>query len=146
MSNIKRFDPFADLFPLDPFGEDFFKGFSLRPVFSKMESEPRMRLDVSESDGNYVVKAEIPGVRKEDVKVSVDGRQVSISAELKKEKEEKDNGKVIRSERYYGSAMRSFTLGEEVDEDRASARCEDGVLVLTLPKKPGTKSKQLTIG
>ena len=104
-----------------------------------------MRLDVSESDGNYVVKAEIPGVRKEDVKVSVDGRQVSISAELKKEKEEKDNGKVIRSERYYGSAMRSFTLGEEVDEGRASARCEDGVLVLTLPKKPGTKSKQLTI-
>jgi HSP20 family protein len=145
MANIKRFDPFADLVDFDPLSEDFFKGFSLRPIFQRMESEPQMRLDVSESDGNYVVKAEIPGVKKEDVRVSVDGRQVSISAELKKEKEQKDNGKVIRSERYYGSAMRSFTLAEEVDESKANAKCEDGVLVLTLPKKPGTKSKQLTI-
>lgn len=143
MSNLARFNPFTEL--RDPFSDDFFKGFALRPVFRMMESEPQMRLDLTEDDKNFFVKAEIPGVKKEDIKVSVDGNQVSLSAEIKKEKEEKEGSKVIRSERYYGSVARSFTLDENVDSSAASAKYEDGVLQLTLPKKPNGKSHVLKI-
>jgi HSP20 family protein len=143
MSNLARFNPFTEL--RDPFSDDFFKGFALRPVFRMMESEPQMRLDLTEDDKNFFVKAEIPGVKKEDIKVSVDANQVSLSAEVKKEKEEKEGSKVIRSERYYGSVARSFTLGENVDSSAASAKYEDGVLQLTLPKKPNGKSHVLKI-
>ena len=143
MSNLARFNPFTEL--RDPFSDDFFKGFALRPVFRMMESEPQIRLDLTEDDKNFFVKAEIPGVKKEDIKVSVDGNQVSLSAEIKKEKEEKEGSKVIRSERYYGSVARSFTLDENVDSSAASAKYEDGVLQLTLPKKPNGKSHVLKI-
>ena len=143
MSNLARFNPFSEL--RDPFSDDFFKGFALRPVYRMMEGEPQMRLDMSEDDKNFFVKAEIPGVKKEDIKVSVDGNQVSVSGEVKKEKEEKEGSKVIRSERYYGSVARSFTLGESVDQSAAVAKYEDGVLQLTLPKKPNGKSHVLKI-
>lgn len=144
MANITRVDPFTELARFDPFGDDFFKGFSLQPVFQRMEIDPQMRLDVSEDDKVYTVKAEIPGVTKEDIKVSIDGNRVSISAEVKKEREEKDGeekdgegkegSKVIRRERYFGSVSRSFTLAQDVDEGSAQARYDSGVLVLTLPK------------
>ena len=143
MSNLARLNPFSEL--RDPFSDDFFKGFALRPVYRMMEGEPQMRLDLTEDDRNFFVKAEIPGVKKEDIKVSVDGNQVSVSAEVKKEKEEKQGSKVIRSERYYGSVARSFTLGESVDPSAALAKYEDGVLQLTLPKKPNGKSHVLKI-
>lgn len=143
MSHLARFNPFSEL--RDPFSDDFFKGFALRPVYRMMEGEPQMRLDLSEDDRHFFVKAEIPGVRKEDIKVSVDGNQVSVSAEVKKEKEEKEGSKVIRSERYYGSVARSFTLGENVDQSAAQAKYEDGVLQLTLPKKPNGQSHMLKI-
>ena len=143
MSNLARFNPFSEL--RDPFSDDFFKGFALRPVYRMMEGEPQMRLDLSEDERHFFVKAEIPGVRKEDIKVSVDGNQVSVSAEVKKEKEEKEGSKVIRSERYYGSVARSFTLGENVDQSAAQAKYEDGVLQLTLPKKPNGQSHMLKI-
>jgi HSP20 family protein len=143
MSNLARFNPFTEL--RDPFGDDFFKGFALRPVFRMTEGEPQMRLDLTEDDKNFFVKAEIPGVKKEDIKVSVDGNQVSLSAEIKKEKEDKEGAKLIRSERYYGSVARSFTLGENVDQAAASAKYEDGVLQLTLPKKSNGKNHLLKI-
>jgi HSP20 family protein len=143
MSNLARFNPFSEL--RDPFADDFFKGFALRPVYRMMEGEPQMRLDLSEDDRHFFVKAEIPGVRKEDIKVSVDGNQVSLSAEVKKEKEEKEGAKVIRSERYYGSVARSFTLGENVDPSAAQAKYDNGVLQLTLPKKPNGQSHLLKI-
>ncbi len=111
----------------------------------KSDSEPQMRLDLTEDDKNFFVKAEIPGVKKEDIKVSVEGNQVSLSAEVKKEKEEKEGSKIIRSERYYGSVARSFTLDESVDQAKASAKYEDGVLQLTLPKKPNGQSHLLKI-
>lgn len=145
MANITRFDPFAELTRFSPFGQDFFKGFALHPVFQGMESQPQIRLDVTEDDKAYIVKAEIPGVQKSDIKVSVDGNQVSISAEVKKEKEEKEGKKVIRSERYYGSVSRSFTLAQDVDQGAAQAKYTDGVLELTLPKKPGGSAKQITV-
>lgn len=145
MANITRFNPFRELESFDPFSDDFFKGFALRPVFRQLESEPQMRLDVTEDEKAYTVKAEIPGVNKEDIKVSIEGSQVSISAEVKKETEEKEGNKLIRSERYYGSVSRSFSLAQDVDDGSASAKYENGVLVLNLPKKPGTTARKLTI-
>lgn len=142
MANITRFDPFSDLAPL---ANDLFKGLSLRPFLRGMEMEPQIRMDISEDEKAYMVKAEIPGVNKEDIKVSVDGNVVSISAEVKKESEEKEGAKVLRSERYFGRVARSFSLDEDIDEGAAQAKYHDGVLELTLPKKPGAKSRNITI-
>lgn len=143
MSNLARFNPFSEL--RDPFSDDFFKGFALRPLYRLTEGEPQMRLDLSEDDKHFFVKAEIPGVKKEDIKVSVDGNLVSLSAEVKKETEEKQGTKLIRSERYHGSVSRSFTLNESVDSSAAQAKYEDGVLQLTLPKKHNGQSHLLKI-
>jgi HSP20 family protein len=84
-------------------------------------------------------------VKKEDIKVNIDGDEVSISAETRVEKEAKEGERVLRSERYVGKVARSFKLAEEIDESRASAKYSDGVLELTLPKKAATAAKQLTI-
>jgi HSP20 family protein len=146
-SNLMRFDPFVDVARLDPFRsgiEDFFRDFSMFPTMRGMESGSRIRMDVSETEQEYTVKADIPGVQKEDIKVAIDGNQVSVSAEIKDEKETNTSG-VIRSERYYGQQSRSFTLPQEVDDTKAQAKYENGVLYLTLPKKAGTGGKQLTI-
>ena len=145
MTSITRFNPFNELARMDPFADEFFKGFALRPVYGSNETAPQMRLDVTEDDKAYTVKAEIPGVSKDDIKVSVDGNMVSISAEVKKEKEEKEGEKVIRSERYYGSVSRSFTVSHDVDENAASAKYTEGVLELTLPKKPGGSARQVKV-
>lgn len=104
-----------------------------------------IKMDVSESDGAYVINAEIPGVKKEDIKVEIDGNQVSISAETKNIKDVKDDERVLRSERYYGKVSRSFTLAQEVEESTASAKYESGVLELTLPKKATSKAKLLAV-
>ena len=147
MNNLTPYDPFSGLSRFDPLGDfdDMFKGFTLKPVLRGMEADPHMKIDVSEEDKSYLVKAEIPGVSKDDIHVSVDGNQVSISAEVKKEKEEKEGQKILRSERYYGNVYRSFRLGQEVDQGAAKAKYADGVLELTLPKKPGSAARQLTI-
>lgn len=147
MANITRFNPFSELARIDPFPEmgDWFKGFNLRPVLRDFEAEPQIKIEVSEEDKAYKIKAEIPGVKKEDIQVSVDGNRVSISAEVKKEQEEKKDEKVIRSERYYGKVSRSFLLGDEVDQGAAQAKYTDGVLDLTLPKKPGAKTQKITV-
>lgn len=102
-------------------------------------------MDVEENDKAYVVKAEVPGVKKEDINVQIDGNVVSISAESKQEKDIKENGKVIRSERYYGSLSRSFSLASEVDQGAAVAKYADGILELTLPKKTNAGAKKLAI-
>jgi HSP20 family protein len=145
MANLTRYDPFRDLTRFEPFRnfDDMFKGFMVRPVLSEME--PEIKMDVSEDDKAYTVRAEIPGVKKDDIKVAVEGNQVSISAEVKKEKEEKEGKKVIRSERYYGKVYRSFSLAQDVDQNATKAKYSDGVLELTLPKKPGTAGKEITV-
>ena len=136
MANIARFDPFNELARFDPFPDmnDFFQGFMLRPVLRDFGGQPQIKLDVAEEDKAYTVKAEIPGVKKEDIEVSIDGNQVSISAEIKQEKEGK---KLVRSERYYGKQYRSFCLAHDIDQAKAEAEYHDGVLQLTLPKKYG---------
>lgn len=133
-----------DLFDLDP--ADFAFRNMLSPWRSRVaDSAPQIRVDLSEDERQYVVKADIPGVRKEDIEVRVDGDQVTISAEVKKEREEKKDGRVLRSERQYGYATRSFTLACGVDEGKAEAHYENGVLELKLPKKAQTTSKKLAI-
>lgn len=105
----------------------------------------KLKLDVSEDDKNYLVHADLPGVKKEDIRVSVEGNQVTISAEVNKKEEKKDKN-VIYSERYEGKVYRSFSLDCNVDESKAEAKYADGVLELTLPKKTGdNSSKQLTV-
>lgn len=145
-NNIKRFDPFGEIARFEPFRnfEDFFKEFRMMPSLRGSEPEPRIRMDMSENDKAYTVKAEIPGVKKDDIKVSIDGNQVSISAEVRQE-EEKKSGNMMHSERYYGQQYRSFTLPQDVDDAKAEAKYHDGILELTLPKKPGTGGKQLTV-
>jgi HSP20 family protein len=148
MNNITRFDPFNELSRFDPFMDmdDMFNRFMMRPVLrGAVEMEPQIKMDIKEADGMYKVKAEIPGVNKEDIHVSIDGNRVSISAEVKKEKEEKEGERVIRSERSYGMASRSFSLSDEVDQGKVQAKYADGVLELTLPKKPGASRKEISI-
>jgi HSP20 family protein len=147
MANITRFDPFEELARFRPLGDfdDFFKGFRMRPLVTEAGIEPRIKVDVSEADAAYSVKAEIPGVKKEDIHVAIDGNQVSIEAEVKKEKEEKKGEKVVRSERYYGKQSRSFTLGYDIDAGKAEAKYADGVLELKLPKKSNGSSKELKV-
>lgn len=137
MANISKYtgDPFDDLF----------RGFFMRPVRFEGQPDVQIKMDVSEDDKAYTVHAEIPGVKKEDIHVQIDGNQVSISAEVKNEKEVKEGEKVLRSERYYGSVSRAFSLGQEVDENAAQARYRDGVLELTLPKKVAVSAKKLVI-
>lgn len=106
-----------------------------------------VRIDVTENDKDYQVRAEMPGVKKEDIRVSVDGNFVSISTEVKKEKEEKEDktGRLLVREMYYGSASRGFSLPTEIDAKAVDAKLEDGVLKLTLPKREGAGSRTITV-
>jgi HSP20 family protein len=116
-----------------------------RPDLFEDKGGVDIRLDVTESDKAYSVRADIPGVNKDDITVDINGNQVSISAEMKKAKEEKKGENVVYSERYEGKAFRSFTLDSDVDPAAASAKYTDGVLELTLPKKPDGSGKRLAI-
>ncbi len=146
MFNITRYDPFS-VARTDPFADidDLLKGFFVRPVAFEGQQAMQIKMDVKENDGTYTVHADIPGVKKEDIHVTIEGNQVSISAEKKVEKEEKEGDKVLRSERYHGTVARSFTLSQDVDETKAEAKYNDGVLELTLPKKATTAGKTLSI-
>jgi len=140
MANITRYDPLGDLV------DDFFKGFFVRPVgFDTEEPARRVKIEVTEANGEYKVLAELPGVKKEDIHVNIDGDQVSITAETRIEREVKDGERVIHSERHFGKLSRAFRLAQEVDEAKASARYTDGVLELSLPKKAAAAAKQLTV-
>ncbi|HWQ40069.1 MAG TPA: Hsp20/alpha crystallin family protein [Burkholderiales bacterium] len=139
MASITRYSPFDETF------DDLFKGFFVRPMAFESRIPAQMRLDVKETDKNYVVQAEIPGVKKEDINITVDGNQVAITAEVKREKEERQGEKVLHAERYYGKLYRAFSLGQDVDEAAAEAKYVDGVLELILPKKAATQAKRLTI-
>jgi HSP20 family protein len=139
MANITRFDPFNDI-------DDVFKGLFVRPMRFDLETpQVRMKVDVTRTDDAYTVKADIPGVKKDDIQVAVDGNEVTISGEIKKESEEKKGEEVIRSERYYGKVSRSFTLPHDVDEGKVTAKYADGVLKLTLPLKVKAANKKITV-
>ncbi|HLS86758.1 MAG TPA: Hsp20/alpha crystallin family protein [Burkholderiales bacterium] len=141
MAAITRYDPFNELV------DDLFRGFLVRPLAREggVERMPRMKVDVAERNGAYVVSAEIPGVRKEDIDVSIDGAQVTVTAEVKREKEAAQDERVLHAERVFGKMSRSFTLPLEVDDTKAEAKYRDGVLELTLPKKQAAQRKQISI-
>ncbi len=107
----------------------------------------RARMDVLDKGGNFEVKVDLPGIRKDDIHIGIEGARVSINAESKDSSETKDaNGdKVLYSERYSTSYARSFELPAEVTEEGADARFEDGVLTLSLPKRAPTVSKRLAV-
>ncbi|MBB3176796.1 Hsp20/alpha crystallin family protein [Variovorax sp. Sphag1AA] len=141
MSNLRLLDPV--------FGNDFET--ALRRFFSPtvFEGEPaplKMRIDVTENEKAFNVKADIPGVKKEDISIKVDGNTVSIDAEAKSEKETRGDGdKVLRSERYYGSISRTFSLGQDVDDTKVQAKYADGVLTLELPKRAPAPASKIVI-
>lgn len=137
MSNLTRLDPFDDLF----------RGFFVRPVDigNNTTQPPAIKMDVREIGDGYQVHAELPGVKKEDIHVTIEGNLVSISAEVKQEKEVKEGERVLRSERYFGKVSRSFQLGQEIDDGKAVAKFNEGVLELTLPKRAAMATKRLAI-
>jgi HSP20 family protein len=147
MANIARRSPFGDIARFDPFYnvDDWFKGFGMQPFSMDSETAPTIKIDLKENDTAYTVRAEIPGVKKEDVKVQVEGNRVSISCETRQEKEEKEGERVICRECHEGSSYRSFTLGSDVDDTKAEAKYENGTLELTLPKKEGKTARRIEV-
>jgi HSP20 family protein len=140
MANLTRFSAFDDSL------DDLFRGFFVRPVsYEGPAGAAQFRVDVTENDNAYNLRAEIPGVKKDDIQITIDGETVAIGAEVRNEKDVKNGERVLRSERHYGKVYRAFTLGQAVDEATASARYADGVLELTLPKKAAVQAKRITI-
>ena len=141
MSNLRVLDPgFGDSF------ETAMRRF-LSPLAVGSDTPTlKMRIDVSEKDESYLVKADIPGVKKEDIHVRIDGNIVQIDAEVKREKDTRTDGdKILRSERYWGNVSRTFSLSQDVDDAKAQAKYADGVLTLELPKKATSASKKVTV-
>jgi HSP20 family protein len=146
MSKLRLFEPRLFEPTLhDPF-ESMFKRF-LTPMRMELENGSLdMRLDVTEVDGMYKVRADIPGVTKDDINVRVDGNVIQIDAEAKKQQETKDSGgKVLRSERWEGAVSRTFSVAQDIDDTKVTAKYENGVLTLELPKKAVTASKRIAI-
>lgn len=141
MLNITRFNPLEDAF------ENLFRGV---PVWlpspeTRAPAPTQFRMDVSENDKEYQVLADLPGVKKEDISITISGNQVAVSAEVKHEKDVEKGETMLRGERYYGKIQRAFALGQEVDQATAQAKYNDGVLELTLPKKTVAAAKRLQV-
>lgn len=148
-NNLVRFNPFGDLAGFEGL-RDFDDLWGRLPFPSALavrsRDEPRMNIDVTETDQAYSVKAEIPGASKEDVKVSIEGNVVSIRVEKTREDVKQEGETVLRRERYSGVQARRFSLAHDIDAAASSARCTNGVLELTLPKKTSEQgAKALTI-
>jgi len=139
MASITRYTPFDETF------DDLFKGFLVRPLAFESAAPVQIRIDVSEDDGAYTVHADVPGVKKEDINVTIEGNQVAISAEVRRTRDEKNADKVVHAERFVGKAYRAFSLAQDVDETQAHAKYADGVLELRLPKKSVVSARKLAI-
>ena len=129
---------------------DFFKelspGFYVSPLYGDpLPSPDQIKVDVTERDGSYTVQAEIPGVSKDEIHVSLEGNVVTLRAEVKQSDAQTNDEKTLRSERYYGAVSRSFQLPQEIDESQAKAKYDNGVLTLTLPKKLASAAQRLKI-
>jgi HSP20 family protein len=141
MSNLRVLDTgFGDSF------ETAMRRFLSRLAVGSDTPALKMRIDVSEKDEPYLVKADIPGVKKEDIDVRIDGNIVQIDAEPKREKDTRTDGdKILRSERYWGNVPRTFSVSQDIDDAKAQAKYADGVLTLELPKKSTAASKKVTV-
>lgn len=145
--SLARFNPFGKIarFEQTHDFDDLFRDLRFLPALRGADIEPRINIDVAETDLSYTVKAEIPGVNKDDIKVEVDKNQVSISAETKRDGQTKDGDTIVRNERYIGQQFRSFTLAKDIDDVNVTATYQDGVLELTLPKKAKPAGKKIVI-
>ncbi len=130
----------------DDFFRDIAPGFFVKPLHGDpLPTAAQIKIDVSESDNAYTVLAEVPGVGKEDINVSIDGSVITLRAEVKQQDRQSEGDKVLRTERYYGAVSRSFQLPQDIDQENAKAKYDNGVLTLTLPKKQASGSQRLTI-
>jgi HSP20 family protein len=130
----------------DEFFRDIAPGFYVKPLHGDPLPTPeKIRVDVKENDKAYTVQAEVPGVAKDDIHVSLDGNIVTLRAEVKQQDSQAKDEKVLRTERYYGAVSRSFQLPMEIDQSQAKAKYDNGVLTLTLPKKLSGGSQRLVI-
>lgn len=147
MNALARWNTFKPLARFDVASEldDLLRGFPMRAAWRDMDVHPDIRIDVSEDAGAYRVKAEMPGVEKEDIELSIDGNLVTIGAEVKRDIERKEGETELYAERYYGKARRLFSLPIEVDGTKAEARYEKGVLSITLPKKANGQARKIAI-
>ena len=141
MMNMTRFTPLESAF------ENILRGI---PVWvpnpeARASAPTPFRMDVSENDKEYRVQAELPGVKKDEISITINGNEVSVSAELKYEKDVKNGDTMLRAERAYGKMQRAFTLGHEVDQASVQAKYTDGVLDLTLPKKAAAAAKRIMV-
>jgi HSP20 family protein len=142
MINYTRLNQVEDTF------ENLFRGV---PVWRLPSSETRapapapFRMDVTENDKEYKVLAELPGVKKDEISITINANEVVVSAEVKPEKDGKNGDTVLRAERYYGKIQREFAFDQEVDEATAQAKYKDGVLELTLPKKTVAAARRLAV-
>jgi HSP20 family protein len=141
---LTKWDPFREM-------EDVFDRYTRAIGWPRRGSQEIMaagdwapRVDIAETDNEFIIKAEIPDVKKEDVKVTVDSGVLSIRGERKQEKEEKDK-KFHRVERYYGSFTRSFTMPDNVDETKIEASFKDGMLNLRIPKTEAATPKAIEV-
>lgn len=147
MTMLTRWNPLKPLSRTEPNDfDDLFRNFGLRAMFRDLEVAPEIRVDVSENDEAYDIQADVPGVRKEDIDITIDGNQVSITAETKRESEKKNGNRQVCTERYYGQVFRSFSLPTDVDDAKAQARYENGVLSLHLPKKGNGQQRRIKVG
>ena len=141
---LARRDLFGSLF------DDFFNDAMLRPTWmpARMMDMPavaRARMDVVDKGDKFEITMDLPGVKKDDIAVSIEGARVSVSAEAKVEREVKEGERLLHSERYAASYARSFELPAEVTEEAAEAKFENGVLTLVLPKRAPVVSRKLMI-
>ena len=130
----------------DDFFKDIAPGFYVRPLHGdNLPAPSQIKVDVKETDGGYTVQAEVPGVPKEDIHVSIDGNVVSLRAEVRQMDQQTEGEKVLRSERFFGSVARSFQLPADIDAAQAKAKYDNGVLTLSLPKKLSNAAQRLNI-
>ncbi|MGA0343524.1 MAG: Hsp20/alpha crystallin family protein [Arenicellales bacterium] len=139
MERSRGWDVFGDF-------DDLMGNWFRSPTVVRREEAARApAIDVSETESAYLVKAELPGVARDGLNVTINDGVLTINAERKEEKKDEKDGRLIRQERYYGKFVRSLRLGSDIDEARIDARYEDGVLHLTLPKTAEIKPRKVDI-
>jgi HSP20 family protein len=129
----------------DPF-DSLLRGFLVRPLAFAGESASHFPIDVSENEIVYRVRADLPGVKKENIAVSIEGNTVTISTEVQADREAQSADRILRAERYVGKLARTFSLAQDIEEGGAEARYVDGVLDLVLPKKSVAGRKRIVVG
>ena len=126
--------------------DDLMGGWFRSPAVLRRDETARMpAIDVSEKEGVYLVKAELPGVARENLDVTINDGVLTINAERKEEKKDERDDRVIRQERYLGKLVRSLRLGSDIDEGRIEAQYQDGVLKLSLPKTAEVKPRKVDV-